>query len=95
MPNVFTPGDNNGLNDAFDIEIVGYTHYNLRIYNRWGGLVYESKKDGTGNDGINWNGRIQNDGDECPAGVYYYLFDYRLITDEKIKSVNGTVTLIR
>lgn len=95
MPNVFTPGDNNGLNDAFDIDIVGYTHYNLRIYNRWGGLVYESKKDGTGNDGINWNGRIQNDGDECPAGVYYYLFDYRLITDEKIKSVNGTVTLIR
>jgi gliding motility-associated-like protein len=95
MPNVFTPGDNNGLNDAFDIDIVGYTHYHLRIYNRWGGLVFEGLKDGLGNDGVNWNGRMQNEGDECPAGVYYYIFDYKLITDEKIKSVNGTVTLIR
>lgn len=95
IPNVFTP-NNDGKNDAFDIMIQGYTSYHLKIYNRWGGLVYESEKDGTGNDGINWNGLLNNDGTECSEGVYYYLFTYKLYNNpKKEQEVHGTITLLR
>jgi len=95
IPNVFTPGNNDGFNDAFDIDIAGYTQYHLLIYNRWGGRVFEGKKDGVGNDGINWNGKEDNEGIDCPAGVYFFTFSYKLITEPSEKIVHGTITLLR
>jgi gliding motility-associated-like protein len=94
MPNVFTP-DDDGTNDAFDVDIVGYTVYDLVIFNRWGNKVYESKKDGIGNDGTNWNGKDHNEGPLCPEGVYYFVFKYQMLNNESPKMVHGTVTLIR
>ena len=42
IPNAFTP-DNNGLNDYFSFDITGTVNeYDLRIYNRWGALVFQS-----------------------------------------------------
>lgn len=95
IPNVFTPGNADQKNDAFDIDIEGYEKYDLVIYNRWGTKVYESKIDGIQNDGINWNGKDKNTGDECAEGVYYVVFTYRLITDTEDQIYHGTVTLIR
>ena len=95
IPNVFTPGNDDNTNDAFDIEIAGEKKYELVIYNRWGGLVFKGDKDGLGNDGVNWNGKTNNEGEECPSGVYYYVFKYQFMTDEKDREVNGTVTIIR
>lgn len=95
IPNVFTP-NNDFSNDAFDIDIVGYKEYDLIIYNRWGGVVYESLKDGFGNDGINWNGKVFNTGAECPEGTYYFIFKYVMKANpNETKSARGTVTLIR
>jgi gliding motility-associated-like protein len=94
IPNVFTP-NNDGFNDAFDIEIVGQTLYDLKIYNRWGAKVYESTKDGKENDGINWNGKTNNDGAENVEGVYFYVFKYKFNPTDSEKSVNGSITLIR
>jgi gliding motility-associated-like protein len=94
MPNVFTPdGDQN--NDAYDIDIVGYTEYALIIYNRWGNVVFETNKDGFGNDGINWNGKNRNNGLECPEGVYYFVFKYQMLNQNSPQSVHGTITLMR
>lgn len=95
IPNVFTPDNNDNKNDAFDIDIVGFTTYDLKIYNRWGAEVFKGDRDGVGNDGINWNGKNHNDGPLCPAGVYYFIFNYRLITDAADKTAHGTITLIR
>jgi gliding motility-associated-like protein len=95
IPNVFTPDNADGKNDAFDIDILGFTLYNLNIYNRWGALVFSGTKDGLDNDGVNWNGKTFNDGEQCPAGVYYFIFTYKLITDLIETTVHGTVTLIR
>jgi hypothetical protein len=44
---------------------------------------------------VNWNGKTNNEGEECPSGVYYYVFKYQFMTDEKDREVNGTVTIIR
>jgi len=60
IPNLFTP---NGdiYNEYFKIGCLGSGGWHLRIYNRWGSLVYKS--DDYQN---NWNGKSESD------GVYYY-----------------------
>ncbi|MEO8146398.1 MAG: gliding motility-associated C-terminal domain-containing protein, partial [Bacteroidia bacterium] len=74
VPNGFSPdGDNN--NDNFVIPGIGnYPNNTLRIYNRWGNLVYKS--DGYKNtwDGIaNAGGVII--GEKVPVGTYFYVLD--------------------
>ena len=69
-----------GQNDGFTIEnIEGYPKNNLKIFNRWGVLVYE--KDGYTNsepfDGHS-NGRATiNAGSKLPQGTYYYILEYQ------------------
>ena len=87
-PNAFTP-NNDGLNDLFRIKIIGETtiHF-LRIYNRWGQLVYD--------DPIitrYWNGKLN--GIELPLGVYVWLIAGVDIYFKKPFSQKGIVTLIR
>ncbi|BDD05876.1 T9SS type B sorting domain-containing protein [Aureibacter tunicatorum] len=72
--NIFTPDDNNGLNDFFVIKnIEYYPENNVKIYNRWGNLIYEA--DGYVND---WTG-IANTGmkvgDKLPQGTYFWVLD--------------------
>lgn len=95
IPNVFTPSNSDNYNDAFDIDIVGYTEYHLVIYNSWGAKVYESLEDGYKNDGINWNGNDHQTGPPCADGTYYYVFTYKFYSESESKSVHGTITLIR
>lgn len=93
--NVFTPGNSDGKNDNYDVIIIGEQYYHLRIYDRWGVLVYESFTDdevtGTGN----WNGKLFNTGPDCSDGTYYYIFDYQMNGSDEKETINGTVTLIR
>ena len=69
-----------GHNDGFTIEnIEGYPKNNLKIFNRWGVLVYE--KDGYTNsepfEGYS-NGRAtMNAGSKLPQGTYYYILEYQ------------------
>jgi gliding motility-associated-like protein len=95
IPNVFTPDNADGRNDAFDIDIEGWEKYELYIYNRWGTMVFEGFTDGLYNDGINWDGKDKNDGSECPEGTYFVIFKYKLITEPEEQTYHGTVTLIR
>lgn len=93
IPNVFTPGSADGTNDVFEIDIEGEVDYHLRIYNRWGELVFESDQDGEGKDGNNWDGTLSG-GREAPAGVYYVIFDYGFYYAAPVR-YKGTLTLIR
>jgi len=84
VPNVFTP-NGDGQNDWFEIdnehrlqECMG-----LKVYNRWGNLMFTS----SGNY-HSWNGRTFA-GVEVPEGVYFYVFNIREYL------FKGTVTLIR
>lgn len=80
VPNAFSPNAD-GKNDYF--EILGLNQYenvSLKVFNRWGNLVYESSNygEGSGRSGF-WNGvankgvRIGNG--EVPPGTYYYILD--------------------
>ncbi|MES2618199.1 MAG: gliding motility-associated C-terminal domain-containing protein [Bacteroidota bacterium] len=100
-PNVFTPAGSDGFagtdkdnlpgNNVFNIYIKGEDFYHLRIYDRWGILIFESK-----DKNYDWNGRVQNTGNECPPATYYYILDYRYKTREKNEQIlNGCVLLIR
>jgi gliding motility-associated-like protein len=86
--NVFSPNGDNS-NELFIVDVEGVDEYEILIFNRWGGKVFEST-----DSKKHWNGKTNNDGSECPAGVYYYIINYKLKAQDA-KTVNGTVTLIR
>lgn len=60
IPNVFTP-NGDGQNDRFVIEGIEFTSNVLRIYNRWGQVVYEAT-----------NYQNQWGGGDVTDGTYYY-----------------------
>jgi len=88
IPNVFTPNGDN-VNDVFNIKIKGDELYDLKIWNRWGGQVFEST-----DPKYMWNGRTNNTGEENPEGTYYFVFRYRL-RGQTEQTVRGSITLIR
>lgn len=69
LPNVFTPGNNDGKNDLYVPFPYRYIEsINLKIYNRWGKLVFETQ-----NPEINWDGIDKDSGQPCSSGVYFYV----------------------
>ncbi len=86
--NSFTP-NGDGFNDKWIIEnAADYgTRIVIRIFNRWGELVYYS----IGYyDYFAWDGTMK--GKDLPIGTYYYIID---LNDGKTKPLTGAVTLIR
>ena len=73
--------DGDGHNDYFRIEsIERYPVNNLKIFNRWGVLVYE--KDGYRNDTEPFDGHSNGRatiaaGSKLPQGTYYYILEYQ------------------
>jgi len=62
IPNTFTP-NNDGVNEMFTIYGFGIKDFSLKIYNRWGELLYEGNGEG-------WNGTYK--GSICEQGTYIY-----------------------
>jgi len=88
IPNVFTP-NGDGKNDFFQVIIKGAKCYNIKIYNRWGVLVYE------GGDALSgWNGIVQKSGLPASDGTYYYIINYCNYENVPAKR-DGFLTLIR
>ncbi|MEM7367214.1 MAG: PKD domain-containing protein [Bacteroidota bacterium] len=85
--NAFTPNGDN-INDEFGVDAVFLTNYHLRIYNRWGILVFESASTTS-----KWNGRMP-DGSLAAEGVYVFVTEGRGFDGAQVKRV-GSVTLIR
>lgn len=87
MPNAFSPNQD-GLNDMFlPIPVRAFTEYDLKIFNRWGMLVFESENLSQG-----WDGTEQGDNGEL--GAYVWKMDYTL-EDGTRKSASGSVLLLR
>jgi gliding motility-associated-like protein len=85
FPNAFSPnGDSKNdifnpiLQDKYKIE-----SYNLKVYNRFGNLVFYSNNVDNGWDGMN-----------CEIGNYFYLCTYKE-QNSKLTSIKGDVTLVK
>jgi gliding motility-associated-like protein len=87
--NVFTP---NGdlFNDDFGMEMINPELYSLRIYNRWGELVFMSE-----DPRLRWNGQLFNTGEPLPDGDYFYVFRYSFKCTNDLHESQGMVMLIR
>ncbi|MCB0706295.1 MAG: gliding motility-associated C-terminal domain-containing protein [Saprospiraceae bacterium] len=74
LPNIFSP-DNNGLNDYFfvqdggDIREISY----MRIFDRWGGLVYERHNLQSNDLLAGWDGTSR--GKEVSEGIYVWIME--------------------
>lgn len=106
LPNVFTPGTGDGLNDqflAFGPE-TGSTRCSrfvkqveLTVYNRWGEKIYSVSTAEVENNSIFWDGSSTS-GRDAEAGIYFYsanvTFDVR-DPSRRNKQFKGWVHLIR
>ncbi|MCB9227922.1 MAG: gliding motility-associated C-terminal domain-containing protein [Chitinophagales bacterium] len=107
MPTAFSP-NGDCVNDNFEINILGASNLDVRIFNRWGeemfynanqtnGLnnpndIYDECMTGNTNPRGAWDGTFNSK--PAPNGVYAYQIEATLFDGSK-KTISGTVTLIR
>lgn len=89
IPEIFTP-NGDGMNDFFVIKgIESFPNNTLKIFNRWGNIVFE--KDSYKND---WDGKTLLNGklgaERLPASTYFVIFNFG---DNKTKEYSGIVQL--
>ena len=88
VPNIFSPNQD-GVNDIFGVFTNCVpTDFQLRIYSRWGKLIYSSN-----NYATPWEGAYN--GAPAPADVYIYYLTYQLPNDTELQTVKGDLTLVR
>ena len=84
IPNVFTP-NGDGENDIFDLKVAGELNNcsDLKIYNRWGQIIFISTGGNT-----KWDG-YTNVGKAVPEGTYFFVVEINGIKN------SGSVALFR
>lgn len=88
-PTGFSP-NGDGTNDTWDIGLGNSREVTLKIFNRWGGQVWEYS--GIYSDDKWWDGTHKN-GKPLPSGTYYYSVTYKVDTGSK--SETGSITILR
>ncbi|MCX6280818.1 MAG: gliding motility-associated C-terminal domain-containing protein [Bacteroidetes bacterium] len=92
LPNFFTP-NGDGYNDLFvPITNSSVDHVDMKIFNRWGRIVYK-----TSDPEINWDGNDINTKSACADGTYLFICDVYEITLSGIqqRTIQGSITLLR
>ena len=87
IPNSFTP-NGDGVNDEFIPLPLNITSFTLKVYDRWGDLVFE-----TSSFTKPWTG-LYDDGSKAPLDTYSYVFE-GVGLDEKPLFQSGIVNLLR
>lgn len=90
IPNAFSP-NNDGLNEIFRPIFECQPNpkqYTFKIYDRYGGVVFQSNNILKG-----WDGKKQQG--QLPIGIYLWIVEYQNPATKKIIRSKGTVTLLR
>ena len=86
LPTGFTP-NGDGENDILYVRGAAIVTLDLKIFNRWGQLVFE-----TTNKAIGWDGKFN--GQPQPIDAYAYVLNATFI-DGSAKLLKGNITLLR
>lgn len=88
MPNAFSP-NGDGMNDLLSPILIGNAALlDLRIYNRWGELIFQTVDASAG-----WNGEYQ--GEEEDIGVFVFTLKFMDEKNGLLHSRAGNITLLR
>lgn len=91
VPNAITP-NGDGINDRLqvfsDCVLQGFS---LRIFNRWGNLIYKSY-----DQNVSWNG-LSNDSDQQSTSVFIYLLQYEVqeLGEVFSRTISGDIAVLR
>ncbi len=86
--NIFTP-NGDGDNDVFWIAAQDVSEYQLKIFNRWGEMIFISNSESEV-----WNGTINSQ--KAPEGSYSWQLTYRNASQpDEILTYSGTVLLVK
>jgi gliding motility-associated-like protein len=88
VPNSFSP-DGDGLNDYFKVYGQDIRSFNMKIYSRWGQLLYESNDLDSG-----WDGKTRLSDSVLPSGSYFYMIEVVDINYNS-KQLEGIFTIYR
>jgi gliding motility-associated-like protein len=94
IPNVFTP-NNDSRNDffgAFGDPYAQLQNYQIAVFDRWGGQVFQSEAAILNEESTGWDGKVN--GKDVEKGVYTYEMYFTLINSDVVRKV-GTVTILR
>jgi len=89
IPTAFTP-NNDGDNDVWELPYIDilFPKNQVFVYNRWGNLLYTSKKGAYATQA--WDGNFE--GKPLPVGSYFYVIEFN---DEDYPKATGQVSVIR
>jgi len=87
IPTAFTP-NGDGVNDYFVIVAPPLQSSRLRVYDRWGLLIWETEEMPP-----RWDGRTRG-GELVPEGVYAFIWEGRLLSGQGLRR-SGTITVLR
>lgn len=89
IPNTFTP-NGDFINELFEPSLSWIADFELTIYDRWGGIVFQT-------DDLfrRWNGKLFNSYEDLPQDSYVYRIRYRAFEETKDYFLEGSVTLVR
>lgn len=92
IPNTFSP-NNDSRNDYFYAQGKGlFTIKSLRIFNRWGVMIFERSNFPANNPSYGWDGKYN--GQDQPTDVYVYVMDI-MCENGTVLTYKGNITLIR
>jgi gliding motility-associated-like protein len=94
LPNTFTPDDDD-YNQTFQpVFTSGFDplDFNMKIYNRWGELIFESNDASKG-----WDGSYGSKGEVelVQDGTYTWKLEFKVTKNDERKMVVGHVNIIR
>lgn len=93
FPNAFSPNDD-GFNDGFTLYggPAARQINRLRVFDRWGGLVFDGVNLPMGFEAAGWDGTVK--GEPAQSGVYVFMAEVEFIDGESVL-YEGDVTLLR
>ncbi|MCU0386545.1 MAG: gliding motility-associated C-terminal domain-containing protein [Flavihumibacter sp.] len=92
IPNTFSP-NNDGQNDVFYPRGRSLDRIqSMRIFNRWGEMVFERKNFAPNAASEGWNGMIR--GQQAASDAYVYIIEV-ICENGQVVALKGNVTLIR